>query len=130
MSDGASAYAGRGDRLCLALGALLLALGIVLGAFTTHALKARLGATELGWWDTGVQYQMWTAIGLLALSATSGMRLPALMITVGALSFSGSLYLMALTGWKSLPVVAATPLGGLLMIAGWLLVAWKGLRAG
>jgi uncharacterized membrane protein YgdD (TMEM256/DUF423 family) len=129
MTAGRSGSIGSGERLCLALGALLLALGIVLGAFTTHELKARLGAAELGWWETGVQYQMWTAVGLLALSSRSGMRTPALIIAGGTLFFSGSLYVMALTGWKSLPVVAATPLGGLLMIAGWLFAAWKGLRA-
>jgi uncharacterized membrane protein YgdD (TMEM256/DUF423 family) len=117
------------DRLCLSLGASLLALGIVLGAFTTHSLKERLGAAELGLWDTGVQYQMWTAVGVLALAARSGMRAPAMVIVAGALLFSGSLYVMALTGWKSLPVVAATPLGGLLMITGWLFAAWKALRA-
>ena len=119
---------GRGDRVCLALGALLLALGIALGAFTTHELKTRLGAAELGCWETGVQYQMWTGLGLLALSARSGMRAPAVVIAAGALFFSGSLYVMATTGWKSLAVVAATPLGGALMIAGWLFAAWRGVR--
>jgi uncharacterized membrane protein YgdD (TMEM256/DUF423 family) len=58
------------------------------------------------------------------------MRAPALVIVAGTLFFCGSLYLMALTGWKSLPVVAATPLGGLLMIAGWLFAGLKALRAG
>lgn len=116
------------DRLCLALGALLLAAGIALGAFTTHALKTRLGAAELGWWETGVQYQMWTALGLLALSGRPRMRAPSLVIAAGALFFSGSLYVMAATGWKSLAVVAATPLGGALMIAGWLFAGWRGVR--
>lgn len=128
MTKASNGHDRQGDRLCLVLGALLLALGITLGAFTTHALQARLGAAELGWWQTGVQYQMWTGLGLLALSARREMRAPAIVVAAGALFFSGSLYLMALTGWKSLPVVAATPLGGALMIAGWLLAAWKALR--
>jgi uncharacterized membrane protein YgdD (TMEM256/DUF423 family) len=128
MTNAANRPGGSGDRLCFALGALLLAGGVALGAFTTHALKARLGAAELGWWETGVQYQMWTALGLLALSARRRMRVPGLVIAAGALCFCGSLYLMALTGWKSLPVVAATPLGGALMIAGWLFAAWRGVR--
>jgi uncharacterized membrane protein YgdD (TMEM256/DUF423 family) len=122
--------AGNGERLCFGLGAGLLALEILLGAFTTHALKTRLGAAELAWWETGVQYQMWTAIGLLGVSVRPGMRGPALLIVAGTLFFSGSLYVMALTGWKSLPVVAATPVGGLLMIAGWLFAMWKAFRAG
>lgn len=130
MTEGIGARGGSGDRLCLVLGALLVALGIALGAFTTHALKARLGPAALGWWETGVQYQMWTGLGLVALSAWRGMRVPGLAIAAGALCFCGSLYVMALTGWKSLAVVAATPLGGALMIAGWLFAAWRGLRAG
>lgn len=128
MMDGAARQGATGQRLCLVLGALLLAGGIALGAFTTHALKARLGAAALGWWETGVQYQMWTGLGLVALSPWPGMWAPALAIAAGALGFSGSLYVMALTGWKSLAVVAATPLGGALMIGGWLWAAWRGVR--
>ena len=130
MTDEGGIRGGSGERLCLVLGALTLASGIALGAFTTHALKTRLGAAELSWWETGVQYQMWTGLGLVALSARRAMRAPGLMIFAGAVSFCGSLYVMALTGWKALPVVAATPLGGALMIAGWLFAAWRGLRAG
>ncbi len=128
MVEEARRHGGPDDRLCLALGALLLALGTALGAFATHQLKTRLGAAELGWWNTGVQYQMWTGLGLVALSARRGMRAPALMIAAGALFFSGSLYVIAATGWKPLAVVAATPLGGALMIAGWLFAAWRGVR--
>ena len=129
MTDKPTAYVASGQQLCLTFGALLLALGVMLGALTAHALKGRLGATELGWWETGVQYQMWTGLGLVALSAHAGMRAPALVITAGAIFFSASLYVMAITGLKSLLIVAATPLGGLLMIAGWLFAAWKGFRA-
>ena len=130
MREEARRRGGSGERFCLVMGALLLALGIALGAFTTHALKARLGVAELGWWETGVQYQMLTALGLVALSARPGLAAPALVIAAGRLLFSGSRYLMALTGWKSLPVVAATPLGGALMISGWLYAARRGLRPG
>lgn len=113
-----------GRRRILVAGALLAALGIVLGAFGTHGLRDALGARELGWWQTGVQYQMWQAIGLVALGALPrGMGLPAAMIGGGALVFSGSLYAMALTDVRWLGAV--TPLGGLLMILGWLLAAWR-----
>jgi len=111
-------------RRILVAGALLAALGIVLGAFGTHGLRDTLGARELGWWQTGVQYQMWQAMGLLALGALPRrLGLAAAMIGGGALIFSGSLYLMALTGTHWLGAI--TPLGGLLMILGWLLAAWR-----
>ena len=115
------------DRFCLAAGAGLAALGIVLGAFAAHALKARFGATELGWWQTGVQYQMWNAVGLVALAAVPEMRRAGVLVLAGTCVFSGSLYLMALTGFRGLGAV--TPVGGALMIAGWGLVAWRALRA-
>jgi uncharacterized membrane protein YgdD (TMEM256/DUF423 family) len=108
-----------------AAGALLAAIGVALGAFGAHALKARLGPVELGWWQTAVQYQMWHAVGLVALGAIAGarMRLPALLLIAGTLVFSGSLYAMALTGARWLGAVA--PLGGAALIAGWLLAAWR-----
>ena len=115
---------GAARRRILVAGALLAALGIVLGAFGTHGLRDALGERELGWWQTGVQYQMWQAIGLVALGALPlRMGLPAAMIGAGALVFSGSLYAMALTDARWLGAV--TPLGGLLMILGWLLAAWR-----
>jgi uncharacterized membrane protein YgdD (TMEM256/DUF423 family) len=70
---------------------------------------------------------MWSAIGLVALGASSRrMGLAAALIAMGALIFSGSLYVLALTGARWLGMV--TPLGGLLMIAGWALAAWRLVR--
>ncbi len=108
-----------------AAGALLAALGVGLGAFGAHALKARLGPAALGWWETAVQYQMWHAIGLVALGALGGerMRAPASLLVAGIAIFCGSLYVMALTDMRWLGAV--TPVGGVLMIAGWLLAAWR-----
>ncbi len=117
-----------GRRSLLVLGALLAALGIALGAFGAHALKAVLSPQALGWWDTAVQYQMWSAIGLVALSAARRpMRVPGLLIAAGSIVFAGSLYVMALADLRWLGAV--TPVGGALMIAGWLLAAWNALRA-
>ena len=112
----------------LSAGALLAALGVILGAFGAHALRDALEPVELGWWQTAVQYQMWHAIGLLALAALPLPRLglPAALLAVGTVIFSGTLYLMALTGARWLGAV--TPPGGTLMIAGWLLLlrrAWS-----
>ncbi len=103
-------------------GALLAGLGVALGAFGAHGLRAVLGASELGWWNTAVQYQMWHAVGLVGIAALPGpRRWPALLLLLGTTIFSGTLYVMALTGMRWLGAV--TPIGGLLMIAGWLALA-------
>jgi len=115
-------------KLAMLLGALLAALGVTLGAFGAHGLKAVLDAEKLGWWHTGVQYQMWHAIGLVAIGAAAlpGTRGIAILLAIGVLLFSGSLYVMALTNLRWLGMV--TPLGGLAMIGGWLWFAWKLLK--
>jgi uncharacterized membrane protein YgdD (TMEM256/DUF423 family) len=105
-------------------GALLVMSGIVLGAFAAHGLRARLDLRALGWWATAVDYQMWNALGLLVLGLVPARAgLPASLIGLGVLIFSGSLYAMALTDLRALGMV--TPIGGLLMIAGWGLAAWR-----
>ena len=116
------------ERLPLLSGALLAALGVLLGAFGAHGLRAALNPEALGWWQTGVQYQMWQAIGLVAIGAARlpGTRLSVWLLTLGTLIFSGSLYLLALTGARWLGMV--TPVGGVLMIAGWVFFALKLLR--
>jgi uncharacterized membrane protein YgdD (TMEM256/DUF423 family) len=115
-------------RSILLAGALLAASGVAFGAFGAHALRDVLGPAEAGWWQTAVQYQMWHAIALVALAAIPAARLaaPAALLGAGTLVFSGSLYLMALTGARQLGMV--TPVGGLLMIIGWLLLAWRAAR--
>jgi len=117
------------SRFAWIAGALLAALGVTFGAFGAHGLREMLTPQALGWWETAVQYQMWHAIGLVAIGAAGlrGSRLPVLLIALGTLIFSGSLYAMALGAprWFG----AITPLGGLGMIAGWVLLAWAALRA-
>jgi uncharacterized membrane protein YgdD (TMEM256/DUF423 family) len=116
-------------RPLVVAGATLAALGVILGAFGAHALKWRIGAQELGWWQTAVDYQMWHALAVLGLglAAPRWGRLPGWMLTAGAVVFSGTLYAMALGAprWFG----AVTPLGGLAMIAGWLLLAFRASRA-
>jgi uncharacterized membrane protein YgdD (TMEM256/DUF423 family) len=97
--------------------------------FGGHALRDSLDPVRLGWWNTAVQWQMWHAIALLAIAALplTGREVPALLLGLGTLVFAGSLYVMALSGLRWLGAI--TPVGGSLMIAGWLLLAWRALRA-
>src|SRR6185312_11397637 len=116
-------------RFALLAGALLAATGVALGAFGAHGLKDMLSPETLGWWQTGVQYQMWHAIGLVAIGAARlpGSRVAVWLLTLGTLIFAGSLYVMALTQLRWLGMV--TPWGGGLMIGGWLCLGWKLLRS-
>ena len=117
------------SRFALLVGALLAALGIALGAFAAHGLRAVLDQAALAWWQTAVQYQMWHAIGLIALGAARLPRtlLPALLLATGTVIFASTLYAMALGGPRWLGAI--TPIGGSLMIAGWLVLAWRVLRS-
>lgn len=116
------------DRRLIAAGAALGGLAVMLGAFGAHALREAIGVQALGWWETAVQYQMWHALAVLALglSGLQWARLPAWLLTAGALVFSATLYAMALGGphWLG----AVTPFGGLAMICGWALLAWRAGR--
>lgn len=105
-------------------GALLGGTGVALGAFGAHALRDTLDAARLGWWNTAVQYQLWHAVALVAMASLPlpGRGLAAALMTIGALIFAGTLYVMALTGLRWLGAV--TPIGGLLLIGGWAMLAW------
>jgi uncharacterized membrane protein YgdD (TMEM256/DUF423 family) len=113
------------NRPASVAGALLAGLAVALGAFGAHALQDSLTPQALGWWETAVQYQMWHALGLILIGALPQPRLgfAAALLGAGALLFSGSLYLMALTDARWLGAI--TPLGGAAMIAGWALLAWR-----
>jgi uncharacterized membrane protein YgdD (TMEM256/DUF423 family) len=121
-------------KLFVTLGALAAALGVALGAFGAHALKARLSADMLAVWQTAVQYHLWHALGLIAigllaqhLPASVPVRVAGWLILAGIVLFSGSLYALAATGTRWLGAV--TPFGGACFIAGWLAVAYAVLRA-
>lgn len=116
------------DRRVVVAGALLAGLAVALGAFGAHAMKARLDAEALGWWQTAVQYQMWHALAVVALglSGVSWVRLPAWLLAAGAVIFAGTLYAMALGAprWFG----AITPVGGTAMIGGWVILALRAAR--
>ncbi len=120
-------------KFCLLVAALALAAAVALGAFGAHALKGRLSAEMLSIYQTAVQYHFWHALGLLGVGVlmTRSPDGPALagiawLLISGLLLFSGSLYLLALTGATWLGAVA--PLGGAAFIVAWLWLAWWAWR--
>jgi uncharacterized membrane protein YgdD (TMEM256/DUF423 family) len=120
-------------KFCLLVAALALAAAVALGAFGAHALKGQLSTEMLSIYQTAVQYHFWHALGLLGVGMlmTRSPDGPALagiawLLISGLLLFSGSLYLLALTGATWLGAV--TPLGGLAFIAAWLWLAWWARR--
>ena len=122
-----------GAKLFLILGACNAFLAVLLGAFGAHALKTRLTADMMTVFHTGNQYHFYHALGLL-LVGTIAVQLPDsallrssgwLMLT-GIALFSGSLYVLAISGVRWLGAI--TPFGGMAFLAAWLLLAlavWK-----
>jgi uncharacterized membrane protein YgdD (TMEM256/DUF423 family) len=112
-----------------AVGAILLTLAVMLGAFGAHALRGYLDAYSMGIWEKAVFYHFIHALGLLmagmmsaagTISAKGASRVSALLFA-GILLFSGSLYALAISGQRYLGAV--TPFGGIAFIAAWLWLA-------
>jgi uncharacterized membrane protein YgdD (TMEM256/DUF423 family) len=122
------------DRLFVVTGSLVALLGVAAGAFGAHGLKTRLTPDMLAVFETGVRYQLVHALALLAV-AWACSRWPGraasaagFLFLIGIVVFSGSLYLLTLTGVRSFGAV--TPVGGVAFLAGWACLAWAGWRAG
>lgn len=116
----------------LVAGAVFAGLAVVFGAFGAHALADRLTPDRLGVFETGVRYQMYHALALLAV-AWIGAQVPSWQATgagylfvAGIVIFSGSLYLLVLTDTPWLGAI--TPLGGVAFIVGWALLIWAVLQ--
>ena len=109
------------------IGALLSALGIALGAFGSHSLKTKLNPEELVIYDIATRYLMYHAIGIIFLGILAYnvpknvVELPIIIMLIGVLLFSGSLYLIAIKGYTKLGII--TPLGGTAFIVSWVLLA-------
>jgi uncharacterized membrane protein YgdD (TMEM256/DUF423 family) len=118
-----------------ATGAALMALGVAFGAFGAHALKDRLDAYSLDVYQKAVFYHFIHALGILIVSALfragalaeSACTTVCALLLTGIVLFSGSLYLLALTGTRALGAV--TPFGGVSFIAAWLWLAYCLLKA-
>lgn len=121
------------DRIFFTLGAISAFVAVGLGAFAAHGLRGRLSAEMLNVFETGVRYQMYHALALLAVAwaTTRGSAAPVVaagwLFCAGTVIFSGSLYALSVTGQRWLGAI--TPLGGLAFLAGWLALAW-GLWSG
>jgi len=115
------------------LGAFFGALGVCLGAFAAHALRESLSAQDLITFETGVRYQMYHALALLVVAwATTQWEADTLVyagyaFVIGILIFSGSLYVLVLSGQRWLGAI--TPIGGLALIMGWVLLGWSAWRS-
>ncbi len=120
------------SRVLFAVGAWLTGLGVAAGAFGAHALGGRLPPDLLATFETGARYHVTQSMGILLL-ALAGARWhsPALraagwLVALGTVVFAGSLYLLVLSGVRSLGAI--TPIGGVLLIAGWLAAGFVVLR--
>ena len=120
------------ERTFALLGSLMAMLAVLLGAFGAHALRARLSPADLAIFETGVRYQMYHALALLAVAwavsrwPSSATTAAGWLFVVGIVVFSGSLYVLVLTGQRWLGAV--TPFGGLAMVCGWACLAWAVFR--
>ncbi|HRI68115.1 MAG TPA: DUF423 domain-containing protein [Polyangium sp.] len=126
------------ERISLLLSGILGFLGVTFGAFGAHGLKNWAqkqadGEQRVAWWQTAAQYHLVHALAI-ALGAlrptpmTTGSSVAPWLFLGGILLFSGSLYVMALTGYRKLGAI--TPLGGLFFLAGWLAITYNAFVAG
>ena len=121
------------QRLFFALGSGFALIAVITGAFAAHALKTRLSPDMFQTFEVAVRYQMYHALGLIAVAwaasqwsnqliATSGW-----LFVAGIVIFSGSLYILSLTGVRWLGAI--TPIGGVAFIIGWGCLLWAAIRS-
>ncbi|MBO1110941.1 DUF423 domain-containing protein [Bordetella petrii] len=121
------------DRQLTILAALNMIAAVGAGAFGAHGLKRMLAPDLLAVWQTGVLYHLVHALGLFVVALLGARFGSALLSTAGLVMFagivlfSGSLYLLALTGTRWLGAI--TPLGGAAFLLAWALVAWAAWRS-
>jgi len=118
-----------------AIGAVLMAIAVGMGAFGAHGLRNRLDAYSMSVYEKAVFYHFVHALGILLVSllartnaiSVAGQARVAWLLLIGIIIFSGSLYALALSGIRILGAI--TPIGGISFIAGWLLLAYEAVRA-
>ena len=116
----------------ISIAAINMAIAVALGAFGAHGLKSLVSAQQLEWWHTATLYLFVHALGLLLVGLLIQLKYishtTAWLLQIGVIIFAGSLYAMTLGAprWFG----AITPIGGILMIAGWLWLAVSAFRLG
>ena len=116
-------------KLFLILGIINGFLAVALGAFGAHGLEGKVSDHMLGIWEKAVNYQMFhtmalLVVGILLMKIQSGsIHWAGWLFAIGIVLFSGSLYLYSTTGIKSLAMI--TPFGGLLFLAGWVILGYS-----
>jgi uncharacterized membrane protein YgdD (TMEM256/DUF423 family) len=115
------------NRIFVLVGAVSAGLSVAAGAFGAHSLKGVLSPEQVNIFETAARYQMYHAFGLLIIgqmseTADPTMRRAGWCFFAGIVLFSGSLYLVALTGVRWFGAI--TPIGGAAFIAGWIAIAW------
>ncbi|MCB1648931.1 MAG: DUF423 domain-containing protein [Pseudomonadales bacterium] len=122
------------NHLFLVLAGINGFIAVSLGAFAAHGLKNALSPDLLATFQTGVQYHMYHALALLGVGvlalhfpAQTLLKAAGFLFLAGIVLFSGSLYVLALSGIRWLGAI--TPLGGVAFLAGWALLAWSMLRS-
>ena len=120
-------------KIWIVIGSFMAGLSVLIGAFGAHGLKSKLSPIDLEIFETGVKYQMYHSLGLILIGIV-GFHLrheilstPALLLLFGTLIFSGSLYILVLTNLRWLGAI--TPVGGLCLVLGWLLLSFNLLRS-
>ena len=123
----------------IVLGATLLVMAVVIGAFGAHGLKNHLSEYQLSIFETGNRYHFYHAFGVLVLASLESSISPkklwttTIMIFIGTILFSGSLYLLAtrellgISSWKFLGPI--TPIGGVFFIVGWSYLGWAAYKS-
>jgi len=115
------------------IGSALAALAVAIGAFGAHGLKSRVSADDLVIFETGVRYQMYHSLALILLGLigvnfqSNIVQLPAILFLAGIIIFSGTLYLIPLTGLRWLGAI--TPIGGTALILGWIVLIFNLIRS-
>ena len=120
------------ERFFFTAGSLIAFLGVALGAFAAHGLKSRLTPDMLEIFETGMRYQMYHAFGLFAVAwasahwPESNVNAAGWCFIIGIIVFSGSLFVLSLTGIRWLGAI--TPLGGVAFLIGWAILVWTAGR--
>lgn len=120
------------QRFFLILGSSFAMVGVIAGAFGAHGLKGRISGGMLETFEVAVRYQMYHALGLLAVAwaisqwNSQFIYLAGWSFAIGTCIFSGSLYILSLTGIRWFGAI--TPIGGLVLIVGWACLIWGAMR--